>query len=67
MIPPHLLRLLLLPFLRRETLGRPGVNRGDLVLQGRVHEPMSREAGLLLKQGRHDHRLEHLAASAYFL
>ena len=66
--PPlrSLLRLPLLPFLRREAFRRPGMNGRDFRLQRRIDESMPREAVLLLEQGRHDHGLKRLAAAAWY-
>ena len=61
---PQLL-LLLLPLLRRITLGRPGVYRRYLRLQRRVHETVSREEGLLVELGGDDYCIEGLTAAAY--
>lgn len=56
--------LLLLPLLGGQALGGPGVDGGDLLLQGGVDEAMPRQQRLLLKLGRHNHRRERLSAPA---
>jgi hypothetical protein len=54
---------LLLPLLRRETLRRPSMNRGNLLLQRIINQPMPRQRRLLRELGRDDYCFEHLAAA----
>lgn len=60
---PHLL-LFLLPLLWRVALRRPGVDGRDLGLERRVDEPVAREERFGRELGRHDYRIEGLAAAA---
>lgn len=56
--------LLLLPLFGRQTLWRPGMNGGNLLLERAIDEAMARQQRLLLKVGRHNHRRKGLAAPA---
>jgi hypothetical protein len=57
--------LLLLPLGRREALGRPSVNRSDLVFQRTIDQPVPRERHLLLELCGNDDRFEHLTTAAW--
>lgn len=54
-------------FLRRLTLGRPGVDARNLVLERRVNKPVSLQRVETLELRRHDQRRERLAAAACVL
>lgn len=56
--------LLLLPLLRRQTLGGPSMNGSDFILQRTIDQAMAGQQRLFLELGRHNHRGECLAAPA---
>lgn len=55
-----------LPLLGGLALCRPGVDGGDLVLEGGVYEAVALQRVEALELGRHDERGECLAAAACF-